>query len=104
MSLANGSRKLGRVQVGDRVVTPTGRIARVEAVRNIEGDVCTRLLLLYIDAPAIGSQPYLDRFRVLLPKRICSPYEGPPVVFADERRMAQIKIERALRNEQAGRS
>ncbi len=101
--MSTGSKKLGRVQIGDRVVTPMGKIARVEAVRSSGEDTCVRLVLRYIDAPASGSPTVMDRYSVVLPKRTCTPYEGPPVAFADEVLLAKIKIARALHREQAER-
>jgi hypothetical protein len=100
--MSTGTKKLGRVQVGDRVVTPMGRVARVEAVRGEADDTCVRLLLRYLEAPATATQSHMDRFTVVLPKRMCAPYEGPPVAFADEIVVAKIKIARALMREQAG--
>jgi hypothetical protein len=92
--------RIVRFERGMRVVTPTGRVARVEGIKRAAADeMYSRIELLYHDAPD-ASLLHLDaNFTVTLQGKLLKPYEGPPVTFPDERRAALVRLRLALEAE-----
>ncbi len=70
------TKRIVRFEVGMRVTTPCGHVARVDGIaQSGEADMYTRIDLTYFDAH-MGS--------VKLQGKLLRPYEGPLIAFPDE--------------------
>lgn len=67
---------------GMRVITPSGRLARVEGVSLATNEDCQRARLTYYDDQDDG---------VALQPKLLRGYDGPPVVFRDEVDQLRLK-------------
>lgn len=91
-------KRIVRFEIGMRVVTPLGHVARVESVTRRDGkDAFTRIEVRYLDGPQGGSQTSRDQVCVKLQGKLLRPYEGPPVMWPDEKAAALKRAEQLLR-------
>ena len=89
-------KRIVRFEIGMRVVTPLGHVARVESLARADGsDLFSRVEIRYLDGPQGDSQTSRDQVCVKLQGKLLRPYDGPPVMWPDEkaaalRRAAQL--------------
>jgi hypothetical protein len=84
-------RFVGCLRVGDRVLTPTGQVARVEGLGEWSDG---RVSLLYGTVPADASPSVRQEHSVVLHPRLLRPYDGEPVAWPDE--IARLQRRAAL--------